>query len=126
MAAMRGGAESANPFPMYAGLVALAASIVLAVVVLVTSSASVTGVMHLPLVIAERWWLSGLGWLTATATVVCAGLDRMWQSAAASKNPDFFGKPQFERILTIALWIALVLVVWHALNLAVPVSEMFS
>lgn len=119
-------AGGASPVPMAIGLGALVASLVIAVVVIAAFSAPVALLLGipLPLVLAEYWWLSFLGYLlTPLIVIACYGWDVIGQRAGLRRNANFAVNARFTSTLRWALWPAVVIGIWHILNLSVPLSE---
>ena len=119
-------AGAASPVPMAIGLGALAVSLVIAIIVIAAFSAPVELFLGipLPLVLAEHWWLSFLGYLlTPLIVIACYGWDVIGQRAGLRRNANFTINARFTSILRWALWPAVVVGIWHILNLAVPLSE---
>ncbi|WP_460797362.1 hypothetical protein [Microbacterium sp. GXF0217] len=119
-------AGAASPVPMGIGIGALAVSLVIAVLVMAGFSAPVElffGV-PLPLVLAEYWWLSFVGYLlTPLIVIACYGWDVIGQRGGLRRNANFAIRTRYTSILRWTLWPAVVVGVWHILNLSVPLSE---
>jgi hypothetical protein len=119
-------AAAASPVPVGAGIAALAASLVIAIVVIAGFSAPVELFLGVPfpLVLAEYWWLSFVGYLlTPLIVIACYGWDVIAQRSGLRRNANFTIRTRYTSILRWALWPAVVVGVWHILNLSVPLSE---
>lgn len=119
-------AGGASPIPLAIGLGALAVSLIIAVVVIAGFSAPVelfAGV-PLPLVLAEHWWLSLIGYLlTPLVVIACYGWDVIGQRGGVRRNANFALNARYTSLLRWALWPAVAIGIWHILNLSVPLSE---
>lgn len=115
----------ASPLPLVAGAVALAASVMIAIVAEVWASTPAKLVVPgIPLVRGDFWWLSFLGYLLTPIIVIgCYGWDVLSQRNGLRANRDFVLNPRWTRWLLVIVAAAIVVGVWHVLNLSVPVSE---
>ena len=123
-AARSGGAERATPLPAVLGICSLAISAAAVIVVLAQFSARVTlfGV-PLPLVSADAWWISLLGYVFALGVIPFYGWDLIAQRRGLTRNPNFQDLEWAAKALRHMLIWVILLCLWHALNLSVPLSE---
>lgn len=110
---------------MILGLSAIGVSTAIAVFVIAVASASVAFFgIPLPLVTADRWWLSLIGYLlTPIVVIACYGWDAIGQRNALRANRNFVPKQGFTRALLWAAGASVLVGAWHVLNLSVPLSE---
>ncbi|MEV8250648.1 hypothetical protein AB0O87_06965 [Microbacterium sp. NPDC076768] len=124
----RATSSRASATPLIVGLAAVVISIGLAVFVVLFASnpVSVFFDVPMPLVIAEFWWLSMLGYiLTPVIVVACYGWDRIAQRKGQRENSNFVDREGYTKILLGAAAFAILLAVWHVLNLSVPLTELW-
>ncbi|MFE1665517.1 hypothetical protein [Microbacterium sp. P02] len=116
----------ASVLPLVVGGAAVVASIVLAIIVATSASATVVMLgLPLPLVAADHWSLSLLGYLlTPVAVIACYGWDAVGQRRGRARNRNFVLRPGYSRALTGAAGLGVLLGAWHVLNLSVPLSEL--
>ncbi len=115
----------ASPLPLIIAAAAVFVSLVLAAVVLLTSSATVKLLgIGIPLVISGAWWLSFIGYvLTPIVVIGCYGWNAIAQRDGLRRNRNFVLRTGYSRGLAWAAGVGIVLGAWHVLNLAVPLSE---
>ncbi|MBU4464950.1 MAG: hypothetical protein KKH75_03785 [Actinobacteria bacterium] len=124
---VRGSRVVASAMPVSVGLGAVLVSLGIAVYIAVAATAPVSffGV-PLPLVISEQWWLSLIGYLLTPFTVIaCYGWDATLQRNGLRRNRNFVLRPAYRRALVWAVAAGIVLGAWHAINLSVPLSELW-
>ena len=116
---------AASPVRLWAGVGAVARSLILAIVVLAAFStpARLFGEFSLPLVSDGSGWLSLLGYvLTPLIVILAYGWDVAWQRRARENNRNVVLRRGYTRALKWLMIAGIVLGAWHVLNLAVPVS----
>ncbi|MDN3495195.1 hypothetical protein QL996_04590 [Planococcus sp. APC 4015] len=116
---------AASPVWLITGILALVASVVIAVIVAVAFSAPIALIgIAVPLATAGSFWMSLIGYLlTPIVVMVLYGLDNVSQRNGLRANRNFDIRPEWTRVL---LWLAvasMIVGVWHALNMSVPISE---
>lgn len=119
-------AARASAIPVCIGLVAVAGSLALAVLVIAQMSAPVRVFFDvpLPLVIADAWEVSLLGYLlTPVVAIVCYGWDGIAQRSGVRADANFERRPGFSTILRWTVAASVLVGVWHILNLSVPLTE---
>ncbi len=119
-------AGAASAVPLWLGLGSAIASLVIAVIVAIGFSVPIELFLGiaLPLVQSEYGWLSLIGYLlTPLLVIVCVGWDRIAQRKGVRSNPNFAVDSRYSAVLLWTTWPAIVLGVWHILNLSVPLSE---
>lgn len=116
---------TATPLPLIIAGVAVFVSLLIAVVVLVASSAAVNILgIGVPLVTADAWWLSFIGYLLTPVVVIgCYGWNAIGQRDGLRRNRNFVLRPGYSRALAWAAGAGIALGAWHVLNLSVPLSE---
>jgi hypothetical protein len=114
---------------MIVGAAAVALSLVLAVVGLVSSTPTVLIAQprfSLPLDTTSLWWASLLGYLLTPIVVIGA---RGWDTVSQRRglqNRNFALKPGYSRVLQVLLVVGCVLALWQLLNLSLAVANLFS
>jgi purine-cytosine permease-like protein len=100
-------------------------SVVLAVAVVLTASAPIAFLgVPFPLVRAEAFWMSLLGYLlTPIVVIACYGWDVVSQRNGLRANRNFDIRPRWTRLLLWLSGFSIVVGAWHILNLSVPLSE---
>jgi len=115
---------TASPLPVIVGASAMLVSVLLAVVVALTASAPIVFLVPLPLVRAEAFWMSLLGYLlTPIVVIACYGWDALSQRNGLRANRNFDIRPQWTRLLLWLCGFSIIVGAWHILNLSVPLSE---
>lgn len=116
----------ATAMPLFIGVGSVAVSIVDAVLVLMLVSAPVKVFfgIPMPLVVADAWWLSLLGYvLTPVVVIACYGWDAIAQRAGVRRDVNFSLVTGYSAALRWAVAASVLLGVWHILNLSVPLTE---
>ena len=119
------GATTATPLPLIIAAIAAVVSLAIAVVVLLTASATVNILgIGVPLVTADAWWLSFIGYvLTPVVVIGCYGWNAIAQRDGLRRNRNFVLRPGYSRALAWVAGLGILLGAWHVLNLSVPLSE---
>ena len=122
-ARLGGGRDVASPVPLLIGVVALALSIVIALVTASSGRASTVWFMTLPIIEPGQWWLSLIGYvLTPLVVIVAFGLNRIWQRDGL-RDRAFTPKPGYGLALKWMVGASFLLALWHIVNLATVVSD---
>lgn len=119
-------AGRASALPLIGGLSAAALSLVIAVLVIALVSAPVKVFLDipLPLVVAESWWLSLLGYLlTPVVVIACYGWDAIAQRSGMRRDVNFLQRTGYGTALRWTVAASIIIGVWHILNLSVPLTE---
>ncbi|PPF78898.1 hypothetical protein C5B96_13760, partial [Subtercola sp. Z020] len=120
------GRDVASPVPLVLGGAAFVVSLVLALVEVADARASDLGFVTLPVIEPRLWWVALLGYVfTPIVVIVAAGLDRLWQRSGL-RDRYFTPKPLYGRVLRLLTWAGLVLALWHVVNLAAALSDLWS
>lgn len=119
------GPTVASAVPLIIAWSAVLVSLVIAVVVLMTSSAAVVILgVPLPLVTPDAWVLSFAGYvLTPVVVIACYGWNAIAQRNGLRANRNFALRPGYSRALAWAAGVGIVLGAWHVLNLSVPLTD---
>jgi hypothetical protein len=112
--------QVASPFPFVLGLLAVAVSVVLAVITaLNVTSIPLSGDFAIPLAHSSTVALSIAGYVLTPLTVIGAlAWDRVAQRKGLQSNRNFGLKPQYSLWLQVLTMAAFVFAIWHILNIA--------
>lgn len=116
----------ASAVPLIVGISSAAVSLVIAVLVIALVSAPVKVFLGipLPLVVAESWWLSLLGYvLTPVVVIACYGWDAIAQRGGMRRDVNFVQRTGYGIILRGVVVASIIIGIWHILNLSVPLTE---